>query len=151
MDANDWFMNQAGNPRPAERHNDFGGIFGGPIVCNRTFSSSRMKGARLRLPTTSVTEVPYLNGTSCLAPASVAPFLNAYPKPNGPKSASSCTGQFTGSYSNGATLDATSIRIDHVLSERFSVFGRYNYAPSSTISREYSLNTLQSGPVNTQL
>jgi Carboxypeptidase regulatory-like domain/TonB dependent receptor/TonB-dependent Receptor Plug Domain len=150
MDANDWFANQAGNPRPAERHNDFGGIFGGPILRNRTFFFFSYEGARLRLPTTTVTDVPYLNNTSCTAPASVASFLNAYPKPNGPTSASSCTGQFTGSYSNGATLDATSLRVDHVLGERFSVFGRYNYAPSSTVSREYALNTLQHGPVNTQ-
>src|SRR5207245_3071307 len=28
MDANDWFANRVGNPRAAEHHNDFGGIFG---------------------------------------------------------------------------------------------------------------------------
>src|SRR5208337_2700615 len=31
MDANDWFANQAGNPRAPEHHNDFGGFLGGPI------------------------------------------------------------------------------------------------------------------------
>src|SRR5947209_2513986 len=37
FDANEWFNNQAGNPRPAHRENDFGGTIGGPIVKNKTF------------------------------------------------------------------------------------------------------------------
>lgn len=84
MDANDWFANHAGRPRAAERHNDFGGYLGGPIARNRTFFFSSYEGARLRLPQTSVTQVPYLNNTNCAPSAAVAPFLNAYPKPNGP-------------------------------------------------------------------
>src|SRR5208337_2447832 len=37
FDANDWFANEAGEPRAAERHNDFGGFLGGPIWKNKTF------------------------------------------------------------------------------------------------------------------
>ncbi len=54
----------------------------------------------------------------------------------------------TGSYSNHGTLNATSIRIDHKLSGRWSVFGRYNYAPSNILSRIYSLSTLKNSVVN---
>ena len=150
MDANDWFANRAGKPRAAERHNDFGGFLGGPIFQNRTFFFFSYEGARLRLPQTGVIQVPYLDGMTCNASAAVAPLLNAYPKPNGPISLKTCTGQFTGSFSNSASLDATSIRIDHNLSNRVSVFGRYNYAPSSTTSRLYSLSMQQQSPVNTQ-
>jgi Carboxypeptidase regulatory-like domain len=150
MDANDWFAKQAGEPRAAERHNDFGGFIGGPIARNRTFFFFSYEGARLRLPQTSVTDVPYLNGTTCVAPAAVAPLLNAFPKPNSLQSSTTCTGQFTGSYSNSASLDATSLRVDHVLNSKFSLFGRYNYAPSSTTSRQYALNMLATTPVNTQ-
>ncbi len=150
MDANNWFANQAGEPRAAERHNDFGGFLGGPILKNKTFFFFSYEGARLRLPQTSETDVPYLNDTTCVAPAAVAPLLKAFPKPNSLESDTTCTGQFTGSYSNSATLDATSIRVDHTLNSRFSLFGRYNYAPSSTTSREYALSMLAAGPVNTQ-
>lgn len=150
MDANDWFADQAGEPRAAERHNDFGGFLGGPLRKNRTFYFFSYEGARLRLPQTAITPAPYLNGTTCAAPPAVAPLLEAFPKPNSQESSSTCTGVFTGSYSNSATLDATSLRIDHTLSSRFSLFGRYNYAPSSTTSRAYSLSMLESGPVNTQ-
>jgi hypothetical protein len=37
LDANDWFANEAGKPRAAERHNDFGGYLGGPIQKDHTF------------------------------------------------------------------------------------------------------------------
>lgn len=150
MDANDWFANHAGNPRAPERHNDFGGFLGGPILHNETFFFFSYEGARLRLPQTTVTEVPYLNGTTCVAPSSIAPFLEAYPKPNGPISIDTCTGQFTGSYSNSATLNATSLRLDHNLNSRVSIFGRYNYAPSETVARVYGLSMLETSPVDTQ-
>jgi hypothetical protein len=150
MDANDWFANHAGNPRAPERHNAYGAFLGGPIYRNRTFFFSSYEGARLRLPQTTVTQVPYLDGMMCSASSAIAPFLNAYPQPNGPVSTASCTGQFTGSYSNAATLNATSIRIDHRINSKFSIFGRYNYAPSETVSRVYSLSVLESSPVNTQ-
>ena len=155
MDANDWFANQAGNPRAPERHNDFGGFLGGPLVRDKTFFFFSYEGARLRLPQTSVAIVPFLNNTTCLASADIAPYLNAYPKPNGPVSTASCTGEFTGTYSNAATLNATSLRVDHQFSDRLSVFARYNYAPSSTVVRGtdnagLTLNTVETGPVNTQ-
>ncbi|HUB03170.1 MAG TPA: carboxypeptidase regulatory-like domain-containing protein, partial [Terriglobales bacterium] len=34
MDANDWFANNAGLPKPEERQNDFGGTIGGPVWKN---------------------------------------------------------------------------------------------------------------------
>ena len=60
------------------------------------------------------------------------------------------TALFTGVFSNKATLDATSLRIDHTFNSRFSIFGRYNYAPSQTANRVFSLNTIETTPVNTQ-
>lgn len=150
MDANDWFANHAGRPRAAERHNDFGGFLGGPILRNKTFFFFSYEGARLRLPQTAIVQVPYLNGVGCNASSAIAPYLNAFPKPNGMLSTSTCTGQFTGSYANSATLNATSLRLDHSLSSKYSIFGRYNYAPSLTTSRVYALSMLQQAPVNTQ-
>ena len=149
MDANDWFANQAGQPRAPERHNDFGGYLGGPLWRNRSFFFFSYEGARLRLPRTGVTPVPYLAG-SCVPPPAVAPFLTAFPTPNGSLSPSTCTGQFTGSYSNAASLDAASVRLDHTLNARYSLFGRYNYAPSRTVSRVYGLSELETAPVNTR-
>lgn len=148
MDANDWFANNAGLGKAEERHNDFGGYFGGPIRKGRTFFFFSYEGARLRLPTTVLAEVPSLSSRQS-APASIAPFLNAYPIPNGPLSADGFTGQFAGAFSNSGTLNATSIRIDHFFNSHFSIFGRYNYAPSQTVSLS-TPGELDSVPVNTQ-
>jgi len=79
---------------------------------------------------------------ACSPAPAIAPFLEAFPKPNGAVSAASCTGVFIGTYANRATLDAGSIRIDHRFGDRFSIFGRYNDAPSQEIQRALSLSNL---------
>jgi hypothetical protein len=62
------------------------------------------------------------------------------------------TAPFTGSYASRATLNATSLRIDHTFNDRFSIFGRYNYAPSQIAgpASGFSLSTYQTTLVNTQ-
>ena len=113
MDANDWFASQAGQPRAAEHHNDFGGFLGGPILTGRTFFFLSYEGARLDLPQTQVIQVPSGYARS-IAPSQVAPFLDAYPQPDDPRITPGIyTATFTGNYSNRATLDAASIRLDH--------------------------------------
>jgi hypothetical protein len=149
MDANDWFANHAGNARAPERHNDFGGYLGGRIRRDKTFFFLSYEGARLRLPQTSLVQVPSVDARKN-APPALAPILNAYPMPNGPISPGDNTAQFTGTFSNSATLNAGSVRIDHTLDRRFSIFGRYSNAPSQLVQPSGGLSTLQSIEVNTQ-
>jgi hypothetical protein len=150
MDANDWFANHAREPRAAEHHNDFGAFLGGPLWENRTFFFFSYEGARLDEPQTQAIQVPSEYARS-IAPSALAPFLSAYPRPDDRTvSPGVYTSTFTGNYTNTATLNATSLRVDQVLSDRFSVFARYNYAPSRTAGPAYSLSTFQTSPVNTQ-
>jgi hypothetical protein len=44
LDAKDWFANLNNLAKPAERQNDFGGVFGGPILKDKTSFSFPMKG-----------------------------------------------------------------------------------------------------------
>jgi hypothetical protein len=150
MDANDWFANQAGKPRAAEHHNDFGATLGGPLRRDRSFFFFSYEGARLDQPQTTVIQVPseYARTT---APAVLAPYLSAYPKPDDRTVTNGVyTAPFTGTYSNRATLDAISLRLDHTISSRFAIFGRYSYAPSELAGPVSSLSTLQTNLVNTQ-
>jgi outer membrane receptor protein involved in Fe transport len=138
LDANNWFANQGGLPRAAERHNDFGGFFGGPIWKDKTFFFFSYEGARLQLPTTiSSLPVPsaFARSFAQTNTPALAPYLNGYPQPNDQTITPGVfTATFTGNSSNPASLDATSIRIDHTFNARFSIFGRYNDAPSSIVS-----------------
>ena len=137
FDANNWFANRAGLPKPEERQNDFGGTFSGPIVKDRTFFFFSYEGLRLRLPQTTLTTVPDVQARQAAA-AAVQPFLNAYPLPNGADNTATGVAEFNASYSNPATLDAYSLRVDHKLNSDISVFGRYNYSPSQLDDRAAS-------------
>jgi hypothetical protein len=153
FDANNWFANSVGLSKPRERQNDFGGTFSGPILRDRTFFFFSYEGLRLRLPQTSLTTVPDSNARQT-ALAAMRPYLNAFPQPNGTDDATSDTAQFNSSYSDPATLDAYSLRIDHRLGSKWGFFGRYNYSPSRIEDRGASgnspLSSVSTSRVNTQ-
>lgn len=138
LDANDWFNNAHNPPLPKakDRQNDFGGVFGGPIIKHQTFFFFSYEGLRLHQPRTGQILVPDAAARQ-QAPAAVQPYLNAFPVPNGADLAGGLA-QFSSSYSNPSSLDAYSLRIDHTIHNKVSVFARYNYSPSSSTARESS-------------
>jgi hypothetical protein len=158
LDANDWFSNRGGTPKAPLRQNQFGGVIGGPIIIprfsggsphfydgrNRSFFFFSYEGLRLRLPQFTTTRVPTLSLRQN-APAALQPLLNAFPLPNG-KDLGNGLAEFSASYSNPSALDAASIRIDQIVSDKLTIFGRYNKAPSKSVSRSTSslsqLNTI---------
>jgi len=149
LDATDWFANSIGKKKAPLRQNDFGGVFSGPLFLprfgeggpslytgkNRTFFFFSYEGLRLRLPKTGITSVPSVNARS-VAPVGIQPFLNAFPLPNG-KDLGNNLAEFNTTYSDPSSLNATSIRIDHTISDKFTLFARYNYAPSQANQRGF--------------
>lgn len=161
LDANDWFNNSLRRPKTALRQNDFGLVLSGPILLprfgeggrqpgyngrNRTLFFFSYEGLRLRVPQPVVQSIVPSIATRQAAVPQMRPILNAYPIPNGQVFANGFA-QFNASFSDPSTMDATSIRVDHTVSERLTVFGRYNYSPSGTTQRgigNQSLNVLNS-------
>ena len=135
LDANDWFADHDELAKPALRQNDFGGVFGGPILKDKLFFFGSYEGLRLRQPLVANTYVPTL-ATLQSAPAVVQPLLNAFPKPtaNG-QDFGNGTAAFTAGYSDPSTLNTSAIRIDYLPTKKVTIFGRYNYAPSSIAER----------------
>jgi carboxypeptidase family protein/TonB-dependent receptor-like protein len=129
LDARDWFVNSNHLPKPEEHLHDFGGVVGGPVVKSKTFFFFSDERLRLHQPSSLQTAVPDAAARQ-RAPASMGPYLNAYPLPNGPALGPGLA-QFSASFSNPSTLRADSIRVDHVVDPKLTVFGRYNYSPSS--------------------
>lgn len=65
FNANDYFANQAGIPRPAYHQNQFGGTVGGPVYLpkiyngrNKTFFFFDYQGTRINTPAASTSSVP---------------------------------------------------------------------------------------------
>jgi hypothetical protein len=144
LDANNWFADEAGLAKPGEEQNDFGGTFSGPIIKDRTFFFFSYEGLRLRLPQTLLTLVPDTNPedpySRQFAATALLPYMNAFPVPNGPEVLDpngnhQGIAQFNASYSDPGTLDAYSLRVDHKINDRLSLFGRYNYSPSKLSQR----------------
>jgi hypothetical protein len=158
LDANDWFANQQGLPKPKERQNDFGGVLGGPLVKDRTFFFVSYEGLRLSLPRTGVGTVPALSARQA-ATAGVLPLLQGFPLPTGPEivdASGNPTGvaPFSASYSDPAQVDSGSVRIDHTLSRAVTLFIRYSDASSSSSTRGQggfvTLNTINAVKTRTQ-
>jgi hypothetical protein len=156
FDANNWFADQAGQPKPPEKQNDFGGTFGGPVIIpglysgrDRTFFFFSYEGLRLRLPEFTLTNVPTLADRQQAA-AGIQPILNAFPLPNG-KDLGNGFAELNAGYANASSLNAASIRIDHTLSEKLTVFARYNKAPSESTTRSTGdLSNLTTNRLDTQ-
>ena len=59
LDANNFFTNAAGQPKPAFRQNQFGAAVGGPIVHNHTFFFGDYQGTRIaRAGGSSINDIP---------------------------------------------------------------------------------------------
>jgi hypothetical protein len=133
LDANDWFVNSQNLLKPPLKNNDFGGVFGGPIRRNRTFFFFSYEGLRLEQPRVALTAVPTLLARE-VAVVAIKPLLAAYPLPNGPGLGFGIA-RFSASYAEPSRMNAASLRLDHQVSSRLSVFGRYSFAPSTTVQR----------------
>jgi len=146
LDARDFF-NQEPARKPALRQNQFGGTFSGPILKNKTFFFFSYEGQRLRLPLSGIVYVPSVRVRQEAA-AAVQPLLNANPQPTGPETLIVCdpstdptcppsgmkpsgVAPYSFGLSNPSTMNATSIRIDHTVSTKLTLFGRFNESPSS--------------------
>jgi len=130
-------------PKPPLRQNDFGGTLGGPILKDKTFFFFSYEGLRLRLPQTATDDLYTASARAAVAPA-YRPILNALPlpDPNAPlvdptcdNVTNPCMANLTVAYSDPSSLNATSLRVDHYLNKKVTLFARYNHAPSYGATR----------------
>jgi hypothetical protein len=140
LDAADWFTNNLNQKKPALRQNDFGGTLSGPVLRDKLFFFFSYEGLRLRLPKTQSRDVPSL-ATRTNAVPEMRPFLNSFPMPTGPDHGDGLA-TFIGGFSDPSTLNATSLRMDYNLSDKWKLFARYNHAPSSSATRGVEASAL---------
>lgn len=150
FDAADWFNNYFGVKQPKVRQNDFGGTLGGPVLLprfgeggsqpayngrNRTFFFVSYEGLRVSVPQpATITFVPDL-ALRASAPTPLNQVLNAFPVPNGLDDTTNGIAQFIASWSNPSSIDSTSVRLDHVVNNKLTLFFRFADTRSNSTSR----------------
>jgi len=144
LNANDFFSNSAGTPRPEYRQNQFGGSFGGAIRKDKTFFFVDTEALRIvqGVPTGLIstptlfeeknpgnfTDQPGGIIVPHLDPVGLK-FFGLFPAPN-----TGAANAITSNYNqnvvktyNSTTYDA---RVDHRFSDKDSMFGRFSYNPT---------------------
>lgn len=141
FDANDWFNNYLGIKKLDLRQNDFGGTLGGPIEIpgvyngkDKTFFFVSYEGLRLVQPQEATVNYVPDDTLRTSAPAPLQPVLNAFPVANGADVGNGIS-EFLSSWSNPSSLDSTSVRLDHIISDKFRLFFRFSDTPSHVESR----------------
>lgn len=77
LNANDWFNNNNGAPRPFDNDNQWAASIGGPIIKDNTFFFVDTEGLRLLIPTAQPVNIPSLQfeaATLTTLPADQVPF-----------------------------------------------------------------------------
>jgi hypothetical protein len=140
LDANDWFSNRNGATETPLRMNDFGATLGGPLKRNRTFFFLSYEGMRLREPFAWRAPVPSSEARAA-APDWARPVLDLFPLPNG-RPLGPNLAEWTGQNDRRSRFDVASLRIDHALTSRLTIFARFNGTLSSNEFTSTQVNDL---------
>ena len=127
--------------KPAFKRNQFGTTAGGPIRRDKTFFFASYEGLRDRLGTTNIVNTLSAAGrngilgtqTVVVNPV-VKPYLALYPLPNGTDFGNG-TGQYISTVNTPTNENYVVVKIDHNISNADSVWGRYVYDYSSSLSQ----------------
>ena len=146
LDARNYFdhIELGGRRIPPFNRNEFGGTLGGPVVLpryngrDRTYFFGEYQGFRQILGTTQVFPVPTaaerqgidtttFAGDTLTIPVNPAikPVLDAYPLPNDPSGPYGAR-TFATSSKVSTVTDQFSIRVDHRISDKAQLFGRFS-------------------------
>lgn len=132
LDAKNFF-DRPDKPIPPFKRNQFGGVFSGPIIRDRTFYLLSYEGLRERLGVTTVATVPTASARRGILPTGrvpvdpkVVPYLNLYPLPNG-RDFGDGRAELLGFVSRPTDENFFVVKIDHNFSESDSMFVRYSF------------------------
>jgi hypothetical protein len=133
FDANDWFSNAGGYAKGRERESRPGATFSGPLQKNKTYFFAAYEQLELTAPESILSIVPDANSRQ-VASSGLKPFLKAYPLPNGP-SLIDGGAEFLGVVSDPSHMKSESIRVDHILTDKTTLFARYSLTPTGGSTR----------------
>lgn len=139
LDSNNLFLKAAGFDRPPLHNNQYGGVFGGPLMKDRSFFFISYEGIQQSFASIANGTVPSLLARSIADPR-IRPVVDQIVLPNGPSVAGNpLLAQFTGSTASSIDENNFSVRVDHQITSRDLFFARYSFGdgtqefPSSAV------------------
>jgi hypothetical protein len=148
LNANDFFANAAGLPRPEYRLNQYGGSIGGPIVKDKAFFFADFEQYRnVKGTSTGLLTVPTLYeqqhpgdlsdiGGPVIPASQIDPialqYFKLYPAPNVPGAGAINNYAANPKYTQNST--AVDARFDQHFTPKDSLFARYSYNPVTTFT-----------------
>ncbi|MFB3815094.1 MAG: TonB-dependent receptor domain-containing protein [Terriglobales bacterium] len=132
LDANDYFLNQAGIEKPPFTYNNVGGMIGGPIIKNRTFFFATFEHMQ-EVFSRAVNGTTLGVGARNAADPSVAPLVRLFPLPTGSDDADGYTAPYVGVSPSSGRENDLSVRIDQQFSDKDRLTGRYTFSDSNAL------------------
>ncbi|MFB3903331.1 MAG: TonB-dependent receptor domain-containing protein [Acidobacteriota bacterium] len=113
---------------PPFRLNQFGGNIGGPIVKNKAFFFFNYEGLRQRKGSTYISQVPssLLRSEVMTVSPELKPLVDKYPAGIRPTN-DPYVDDFVADFSNTSDEDSMTARIDFNISEKTTLYGRWNF------------------------
>ncbi|MCZ6876623.1 MAG: carboxypeptidase regulatory-like domain-containing protein [Acidobacteria bacterium] len=136
LDARDFFLK---GPLPEFKQNQFGFSLGGPITQDRLFFFGTYEGLRQTRPLSLRGDVPIQAIRDGIHPDgftfddAVFPYFDLWPLPNGPEVEPGISAEFTRSDIRAIDQDYFAIRMDYMLGDNHSFFGRYTFDDSGRL------------------
>src|SRR5713101_6481912 len=157
LDANDFFLNRAGQPKNALSRHQFGGTAGGYIFKDRTFWFFSYEGFRENLQQPITARVPTDAERAAINVPTTDPaklvsqrVLNFYPKANTAFTSVGVGPNFTGTTLSTTTNDTYLWRIDQKLTanDHHHLMGRYAWFRGNTDSLQSTANPFNGNITN---
>ena len=133
LQATDFFTNKLGGTKNPLHRNQYGASIGGPIRKNKTFFFYSWEALQQSNPIPTTAVVPTVAQRASVTDPIAKNLLQYFPLPTDPTQAAGRT-NFVGNFAQNSSDNTHLVRIDHTLSDKDRLMGRYIWFGGNTLS-----------------
>ena len=133
LQATDFFTNKLGGTKNPLHRNQYGASIGGPIRKNKTFFFYSWEALQQSNPVPTTAVVPTVAQRASVTDPIAKNLLQYFPLPTDPTQAAGRT-NFVGNFAQNSSDNTHLVRIDHTLSDKDRLMGRYIWFGGNTLS-----------------